>query len=179
MKRFLSWIIIMITCVSSAQDRWMLDSENSFITYEASHFLHDWSGTNQNVKGVLVVNEGVFQKIAIAMYIRDFDSKNNNRDNNALEILEVLKFPKIEFFSDQIQKNNQQIKCLGSMSFHGIEVTKAIDAQALINSKKLSLKGAFELSLSDFKVALPSFMLRKMEDEIAIKYELHFQKLER
>ena len=179
MKRFLSWIVVMITCVSSAQDKWMLDSENSFITYEASHFLHDWSGTNQNVKGVLLANEGVFQKIAIAMYIRDFDSKNNNRDNNALEILEVLKFPKIEFFSDQIQKNNQQIKCLGIMSFHGIEVTKAIDAQLVIDSKKLSLKGAFELSLYDFKVPLPSFMLRKMEDEIAIKYELHFQKLER
>ena len=84
----------MFSWASTAQDMWILDSENSFITYEASHFLHDWSGTNDDVKGVLVEQEGNFQKIAIAMYIRDFDSKNDNRDNNALEILEVLKFPK-------------------------------------------------------------------------------------
>lgn len=157
----------------------MLDSENSFITYEASHFLHDWSGTNQNIKGVLLANEDVFQKLAIAMYIRDFNSKNDSRDNNALEILEVLKFPKIEFFSDKIKKKNQQIKFYGSISFHGIEVTKDVEAQAVIDSKKLSLKGVFDITLSDFEVPLPSFMMRKMEDEVVIQYELHFQKLER
>lgn len=179
MKRVLFCIIVMSFCVSKAQEKWVLDSENSFITYEASHFLHDWSGTNQNIKGVLVANEDVFQKIAIAMYIRDFDSRNDSRDNNALEILEVLKFPKIEFFSDKIEKKDQQIKFYGSMSFHGIEVNKEIDAESVIDSKKLSFKGVFDLSLSDFGVPLPSFMMRKMEDEVVIKYELNFQKLER
>lgn len=179
MKRVLFCILVMSFCVSKAQEKWVLDSENSFITYEASHFLHDWSGTNQNIKGVLVANEDVFQKIAIAMYILDFDSRNDSRDNNALEILEVLKFPKIEFFSDQIEKKDQQIKFYGSMSFHGIEVSKEIDAQSVIDSKKLSFKGVFDLSLSDFGVPLPSFMMRKMEDEVVIKYELNFQMLER
>ena len=179
MKRVLFCILVMSFCVSKAQEKWVLDSENSFITYEASHFLHDWSGTNQNIKGVLVANKDVFQKIAIAMYIRDFDSRNDSRDNNALEILEVLKFPKIEFFSDKIEKKDQQIKFYGSMSFHGIEVNKEIDAESVIDSKKLSFKGVFDLSLSDFGVPLPSFMMRKMEDEVVIKYELNFQKLER
>ena len=53
----------MFSWASTAQDMWILDSENSFITYEASHFLHDWSGTNDDVKGVLVEQEGNFQKI--------------------------------------------------------------------------------------------------------------------
>ena len=98
--------------VSKAQEKWVLDSKKSFIKYEASHFLHDWAGSNENVKGVLLENDGVFQKIALAMYLRDFDSKNSNRDNNALEILEVLKFPKIEFYSDQIEKNNDKVNFL-------------------------------------------------------------------
>ena len=111
------------------------------------------------------------------MYLRDFDSKNSNRDNNALEILEVLKFPKIEFYSDQIEKNNDKVNFSGSMIFHGIELEKKIISQVTSKKNNFLLEGNFKLTLSDFEVPLPSFMLRKMEDEILIKYELHFEKL--
>jgi len=178
-KRLLCSIVILFYWVSEAQERWVLDSKSSFITYDASHFLHDWSGTNQNVKGVIIKDQGSFQKIAIAMYVRDFDSKNSNRDNNSLEILEVLQFPKIEFFSDQIEKKDNEVKFIGGLGFHGIELKKDILSQVKLNQNNLVLEGRFDLTLSDFKVPLPSFMLRKMEDEIAIKYQLNFQKLER
>ena len=179
MKRLLCSIVILFCWVSQAQERWVLNSKSSFITYYASHFLHDWSGTNQNVKGLIIEDQDSFQKIAIAMYVRDFDSKNSNRDNNALEILEVLQFPKIEFFSDQIEKRDNEVKFIGGLSFHGIELKKDILSQAKLNQNNLVLEGRFDFTLSDFKVPLPSFMLRNMEDEIAIKYQLNFQKLER
>ena len=179
MKRVLFWVLIIFSCVSQAQDRWVLNSENSFITYEASHFLHDWSGTNQNVKGLLIGNQDIFQKIAIAMYVRDFDSKNSNRDNNALEILEVLQFPKIEFFSEEIEWKDNEVKFGGELNFHGIELRKNITAKVNLKQNNLLLEGSFDLMLSDFEVPLPSFMLRKMKDEIIIKYQLYFKKLER
>jgi len=59
MKSYLCWIFIVISGVLVAQERWVLDSDKSLITYKASHFLHDWEGTNQNVKGVLIEGEGV------------------------------------------------------------------------------------------------------------------------
>jgi len=96
-----------------------------------------------------------------------------------LEILEVLQFPKIEFFSDQIEKKDNEVKFIGGLGFHGIELKKDILSQVKLNQNNLVLEGRFDLTLSDFKVPLPSFMLRKMEDEIAIKYQLNFQKLER
>ena len=179
MKRVLFWVLIILSSVSQAQDRWVLNSENSFITYEASHFLHDWSGTNQNVKGLLIGNHDFFKKIAIAMYVRDFDSKNSNRDNNALEILEVLQFPKIEFFSEEIEWKDNEIKFGGELNFHGIELRKKITAKANLKQNNLLLEGNFDLTLSDFEVPLPSFMLRKMKDEIIIKYQFYFKKLER
>ena len=71
-------------------------------------------------------NKNEFQKIAIAMLVRDFDSKNNNRDNNALKILEVLKFPKIEFFSDDIVTTDKKMSISGEMNFHGIGIKKLL-----------------------------------------------------
>jgi len=179
MKRTLHYLILFLTLQLQAQEKWELNTEKSYITYEGYHFLHDWSGTNQNVKGVMIMNNDEIEKIAIALYVRDFDSKNSNRDNNALEILEVLKFPKIEFFSDRIEMKEEEIKMEGGMRFHGVELNQQITAQASLKKNKLLLSGAFELTLSDFGVPLPSFMLRKMEDQIALQYELHFQKAER
>ena len=113
------------------------------------------------------------------MYVRDFDSKNSNRDNNALEILEVLQFPKIEFFSEEIEWKDNEAKFGGELNFHGIELRKNITAKVNLKQNNLMLEGSFDLMLSDFEVPLPSFMLRKMKDEIIIKYQLYFKKLER
>ena len=177
-KLFFCWFVL-VFCSSRAQEKWMLDSKISYITYEASHFLHDWSGTNQNVKGLLIMDEDFYKKIAIAMYVREFDSKNSNRDNNALEILDVLQFPKIEFFSDKIESKNSELKFFGELNFHGIKLNTDIIAEAIMEEDNLILKGDFDIALSDFEVPLPSFMLRKMEDEIQIKFELYYRKLDR
>ena len=161
-----------------AQERWTLDTASSYITYDAEHFLHDWSGTNKNVKGVVVAENNEFQKIAIAMFVRDFDSKNSNRDNNALEILEVLKFPKIEFYSDDISLTDDKMIIAGDMDFHGIGQEKIIKPNVNLQKNKLVLTGAFEMLLSDFKVPLPSFMMKKIEDKIKLSYKLHFTKFD-
>ena len=160
-----------------AQERWTLDSESSFVSYDANHFLHAWSGTNNKVKGVITENKNKFQKIAIAMLVRDFDSKNSSRDNNALETLEALRFPKIEFFSDDMNMINNKIFIKGEMNFHGIKIQKVITANTNLKDNKLILSGSFKLLLSDFKINRPSFMLKKVDDLINLSYELHFDKL--
>tara|TARA_A100000164_G_C21887903_1_gene763756 strand:+ start:952 stop:1437 length:486 start_codon:yes stop_codon:yes gene_type:complete len=160
-----------------SQERWTLEMENSYITYDADHFLHAWSGTNNSIKGIITGNKNEFQKIAIAMLVRDFDSKNNNRDNNALKILEVLKFPKIEFFSDDIVTTDKKMSISGEMNFHGIGIKKVIEANTVLKNNKLIMSGTFEMLLSDFNVKRPSFMMKKIDDIIKLSYELHFTRL--
>ena len=143
MRKIFFKIFFILPLLLMSQERWTLEMENSYITYDADHFLHAWSGTNNSIKGIITGNKNEFQKIAIAMLVRDFDSKNSNRDNNALEILEVLKFPKIEFFSDEMEMNNNKLIINGEMNFHGIGIKKIIEADINFKNNKLILSGNF------------------------------------
>ena len=177
MRKLFFKIFFILPLLLMSQERWTLEMENSYITYDADHFLHAWSGTNNSIKGIITGNKNEFQKIAIAMLVRDFDSKNNNRDNNALKILEVLKFPKIEFFSDDIVTTDKKMSISGEMNFHGIGIKKVIEANTVLKNNKLIMSGTFEMLLSDFNVKRPSFMMKKIDDIIKLSYELHFTRL--
>ena len=50
------------------ENKWMLDTEQSVIEYNAKHLLHAWSGINKNIKGVFL--EQSKSKIAISANIK-------------------------------------------------------------------------------------------------------------
>ena len=153
----------------------MVNSDISYISYEGKHILHDWIGINNKIKGVMVIENGAPNKIAVSVSVKDFDSGNSGRDSHALELIESLIHPKISFFSDEFNQIDENINLSGKINFHGIE--KQISVNGKINKDEfISFKGDFVLSPSDFNVKLPSFMFSKMEDNIKIKYELFFEK---
>ena len=96
----------------------MIDSEKSSLKYDAKHFLHAWSGVNNNIKGVVVYDKNI-SKIAVAAEIVDFDSGNSNRDAHSLEVLEALKFPMIKFYSEEIKVVDESLIMNGKLEFHG------------------------------------------------------------
>ena len=157
-------------------DNWILNSEESFITYEAKHILHEWSGQNKNIKGVLILKEDKPVKIAVTTNISDFDSGNSSRDSNALEILEALVFPRISYFAENFDLDNNKLNISGKMKFHGIEKNIVIKTSYEKTKKKIVLKGNLIIKPSDFQIKLPVFMLVKMEDNLIINYELIFSK---
>ena len=157
----------------TTSNNFIVDSNTSYISYQGKHILHDWVGINNNVKGILVIEDAKASKIAISASVKDFDSGNSSRDSHALELIESLIYPKITFFSDELIQLDENINILGVINFHGIE--KQIKVTGRINMEKpISLSGKFVLSPSEFKVKLPSFMLSKMEDNIEIRFQLNF-----
>jgi polyisoprenoid-binding protein YceI len=155
-------------------DNWILNSEKSFITYEAKHILHQWSGLNKNINGVLILQEDKPVKIAVTTKISDFDSGNSSRDSNALEILEALVFPRVSYFGETFDLDNNKLDISGKMKFHGIEKNIVIKTSFEKSKKKIALKGNLIIKPSDFQIKLPDFMLVKMEDNLIINYELIF-----
>ena len=181
MRQFLLFsFFIIANQIYSQSVKWSLNTDKSFISYDGEHFLHSWSGKNQSIRGVIIENleEEKFKQIALAMFVKDFDSGNGNRDSNMLQILEVIKFPKIEYYSNKISLDKDKILFSGNINFHGISRDLNITSEIKKNKNKLVLSGEFNFSLVDHNVKLPSFMMRSINKDVLIKYQLIFNKID-
>ena len=176
MKNILLILIFISLSNLSAQNenKWMLDTEQSFIEYNAKHLLHAWSGINKNIKGVFL--EQSKSKIAISANIADFDSGISNRDSNAIRVLNALNFPSVKFFSDKIIVSSNSIEFNGELDFHGKQVNKEFTASFNKENDILIVEGNFSIILTVFVNKLPSLMLVKMDDLAKINFKLIFKK---
>lgn len=179
MNRFIIFFLLISAysnCQKISQEKWILSSEQSYISYEGKHILHEWSGKSKNVKGILIMENNQPVKTAIISAIKDFDSGNSSRDSHAMEILETLLFPDVSFFGDTFTKKSEIFNILGKIKLHSIEKKINVSGEWKETNKKIILKGNFRVKPSDFEINLPDFMLVKMENNLDIEYELIFIK---
>ena len=173
MKNIL-FLLLFVPVVLTAQQL-RVDTTNSFITYEASHPIHDWSGTSDAVQGVVILENDTPKRMAIAAAVSSFNSKNSNRDAHALEVLEALIFPKVSFYSENMNLNEETLNLSGDLKFHGV----AIPLETVATWNKIQdtwiLEGNFDVEPSKFDIKLPSFMLVKMRDNIRIRFRLELR----
>lgn len=155
---------------------WKADKEKSTIAYTASHSLHEWSGETHNVNAIIVLNEGEnsIQKVAVSANVADFDSQNSSRDSHALEVLEAIKYPKVQFSSTDLSQHGESLTVTGNLIFHGISNQISFDAAIKQVKNGFSVEGVIPVSLEAYDVERPSFMLIKTDDEIQIKFHLEF-----
>jgi len=176
MKNYLIFILVIILSKLSfgQYDQLKVRTSESYINYEGDHLLHSWEGTNNKVNGLAVLdakNKSI-QKLAILLYVRDFDSQNSGRDAHSLEVLEALKYPEIKFYSESIKIKNENLVINGAFDFHGKQIKKIFSASYKIQDSKWTIFGEFQLTPTDFDINLPSFLSIKMEDLLKIKYNI-------
>ncbi len=169
------FIFISVSNLSAQnENKWMLESKESFIEYNAKHLLHAWSGINNDVKGIFL--EQSKSKIAISANIADFDSGISNRDSNAIRVLNALNFPSVKFFSDEILVSSNSVEFNGELDFYGKKINKIVNASYINDNDTIIIEGNFSIILTDFDIKLPSLMLVKMDDLAMINFKLIFKK---
>tara|TARA_S200000501_G_scaffold74437_1_gene66268 strand:+ start:144 stop:680 length:537 start_codon:yes stop_codon:yes gene_type:complete len=172
-------LFVLIFCVkfNFAQSiRLKINSKESSIKYKGDHILHSWEGVNNNVNGIAILNSkgDKIEKIAILIYVRDFDSGNSGRDAHSLEVLEALEYPEIRFYSESINIIGDNVNLKGIFNFHGIKVEKEFIANLKRKDETWKIFGNFKLIPTDFKINLPSFLSVKMENLLDIEYSIAF-----
>lgn len=152
------------------------DKKASSISYTMKHTLHEWTGTNKAVEGVIQYDDKTHQviKVAILAKVSGFDSENSNRDSHMLEVTEGIKYPNISFVSTSITDKGNTIDVKGQLSFHGVmkEISFTVNQQEQNNHKVI--RGFFPILIEDFKIERPSLMMIAVENEVKIEFTMDF-----
>lgn len=159
-----------------AQTKKSIDKNKSSITYSMNHMLHSWDGTSKELNGIVQMNSAnEIEKVAIASKVAAFDSKSSNRDGHMLEVTEALKFPTISFYSTSISSGKDgTLDVKGVLQFHGVNKEISFKAKSSTQKGNVEITGNFIFLLEDFKIERPSFMLKPVDNEVKVRFEIFY-----
>lgn len=159
-----------------AQSKKPLDKKKSTITYSMNHLLHAWDGTSSDLNGAVQLKaDGSIEKVAIVTKVSAFDSKSSNRDAHLLEVVEALKFPNISFYSTAITAaKDGSLDVKGVLQFHGVNKETSFKASTKSVNGATQVTGNFIFLLEDFKIERPSFMLKPVDNEVKVKFDVFY-----
>ena len=172
--RILALLLILSTNSLMSQEIKKIDSDKSKINYYGNHFLHKWSSQNNNVSGLIQVNNNFITNIGVVAKVEDFKSGNSSLDSNSYRVLEALKYPNIIFKSLSVTSINGQSNIKGLIEFHGVEKNIDVNVKLTTIENTTQMNGEFTINLSDFSVDRPSLLLQKIDNQITIVFELVF-----
>ena len=172
--RLLTLILILTFNNLTSQELKNIDTTKSSISYSGNHFLHKWSAENNNLSGLIKIDNEKIVNIGIVAKVADFKSGNSSLDSNSYRVLEALKFPNIIFKSISIKSQNGLSNIQGLIEFHGIEKNIDVNVELTKMDNTTQINGEFTLNLSDFSIDRPSLLLRKIDNEIKIEFILFF-----
>ena len=172
--RLLTLLLILSINNLSSQELKNIDTTKSSISYSGNHFLHKWSAENNNLSGLIKIDNENILNIGVVAKVADFKSGNSSLDSNSYRVLEALKFPNIIFTSLSVTSINGLSNIKGLIEFHGIEKNIDVNVKLTTIENTTQMNGEFTLNLSDFSIDRPSLLLRKIDNEIKIEFILFF-----
>ena len=173
MKKLI-FIFVLSVNILSAQETLKIDNSISSISYSGAHFLHNWDATNDNITGLIELNDNQISKIGVIAKVKDFKSGNSSLDSNSYRVLDALRIPNIIFRSSEIVDSLNLVNISGTISFHDIEKDLNVLIDKSTENDNITLTGKFLINLSDFNVKRPSLLLQKINNEIEIQINLIF-----
>ena len=173
MKKLI-FIFVLSLNILSAQETLKIDNSISSISYSGTHFLHNWDATNDNITGLIELNDNQISKIGVIAKVKDFKSGNSSLDSNSYRVLDALRIPNIIFRSSEIVDSLNLVNISGTISFHDIEKDLNVLIDKSTENDNITLTGKFLINLSDFNVKRPSLLLQKINNEIEIQINLIF-----
>ena len=179
MKQLYLLLLLLLSCFSFAQEKWITDSGT--IKFEASvPLFEEISAQNNLVKCVINSEE---KTIVCLLKIKDFEFKRDLMRTHFNEIyLESDKYPRAtfkgrisNFDTNKISSKGTILAMDGTIKIHGI--SKKMSANGIFKKKtnQLQLVANFIIDTDDFQIKIPSMILPRISKKVQTKIEFTLQ----
>lgn len=182
----IKWILPLIclqviSVVSMAQVKYHT-RDNVKSEIKGTSTLHDWSmkATRGECNAVFTLNPASqltgLTSLSFTMPVEGLKSDKSSMDKNAYKALKSAQNPMISYnLTSASVAQDGSVKCFGKLTIAGATVDTELMATAKVNAdKSIAVSGSKKISMKDFNIAPPSFMLGtiKTGNDITLKFDL-------
>jgi len=160
--------LIPFTAIIAQPKKYEAVKEESFITYKLTHPLHEIESTSRDATCLIFADAQAkeIKNVLVQVGVTSFNSGNSNRDSHAMEVVNAITIPYAKFLSTKVEQKGDSLKVFGKLTFHGVTKDIVINADAKWSEGQVVVTGAFDISLTKFKVDRPSLLLIPVNDTL-------------
>jgi polyisoprenoid-binding protein YceI len=163
-----------------AQATFRVDAARSTVVYEMRHPAHSFSGTSRQVSGTITTDAaGVVTAATVSAPVASFSSGNRNRDSNMIEATEGYLYRTVSFQLTglamlEAPTAEANATAEGTLTFHGVRqnVRLPVLVQRSGSGDEVRVRGAFDVTLTQFRIAPPRLLGVPVRDEIHLILDL-------
>jgi polyisoprenoid-binding protein YceI len=171
MKKYLS--IIAAVCVNSLvtgaafAGQPQLIKEQSSVSYHMVHVLHKVDATSSDVQYEVTLDSANHVKSVLAQVdVTTFNSGNSNRDSHAMEVIDAITYPSAGYQSSSVTQKGDSLFVAGKLTFHGVTHDIGMNGTAVWAADTLKVQGRFPVSLTQFQIERPAFLMVPVQDTV-------------
>jgi len=157
-----------------------LNAQNIYLTHEgrvtftSEAPLEIISAQSNELSGAIDLNNNHFAFKIANRSLRGFNSALQ-QEHFYENYMEVDKFPYSTFQGKIIEKINkdakgtQKVRAKGTLTIHGVEQERIIDAVIEFDDHTIKINSAFRVMLEDHNIRIPSIVYQKIAENIAVE----------
>jgi hypothetical protein len=171
-KILVRFLLLALPKLALADSQWILDQ--STLTYQVSHPLHQSEGASHAARGKGVCHAGQCDFL-IAVPVKSFDSGDSNRDLHMLQVTRGAQFPIVSVRTrlPETASASATIHADLEIQFAGQTARyKQIAFQLVTQGNQIRISGTIPATLSDFKIDPPSLLAVPVKNEMPVRVDM-------
>ena len=178
-------LMLLIVTFTNAQVKYSSKDDLNLLISGTST-LHDWDMKAEKGECIAVFNFNAagdinaLSSLSVIIPAEGLKSEHSGMDKNAYKALKTDKAPTISYkLTSATILGNNTIKCMGKLNIAGTTKDAELNATYKLNSdKSITVSGKKNISMKDFNMEPPSFMMGtiKTGNDIVLKFDLVLRK---
>jgi polyisoprenoid-binding protein YceI len=160
------WAILLVAGAAIAGQP-QLVKEQSSVSYHMVHVLHKVDATSSDVQYEVTLDASNHVTSVVAQVdVTTFNSGNSNRDSHAMEVIDAITYPAAGYQSSSVTQKGDSLFVAGKLTFHGVTHDIGMNGTATWAADTLKVQGRFPVSLTQFQVERPAFLMVPVQDTV-------------